>query len=204
MKGYSKPKKVNHPRYKYYVYYTDENNKRTYKAFKTLYEAEIFSEQGNVQTQNAGFQVAGLSEEKRREFLDAEKLLQPYSISVLEAIKEYVNARERLTPYKKSLDDSIKHFEKWNTIKEESTTLLRAYGLYIDDLEAKQKSQRRITDQKSRLSRFINDMGRSQIVGLITPAMCNKWLNNLKVIEQHKAGDIDTNGQALKITTKKI
>ena len=68
MKAYSKPKKVNHPRYKYFVYYTDENNKRTYKAFKTLAEAQNFSDLGNIQTHNAGFQVAGLSEEKRREF----------------------------------------------------------------------------------------------------------------------------------------
>ena len=204
MKGYSEPKKIINNGYEYWeVKYPNPNGKaRLRKSFKTKAEALLFCERGNIQTQNAGLQVAGLSEESKRAYIDAEKLLKPYDISVLDAIREYVDARTRLTPYKKSLDDCLKHFEKWNKVKEESTTLQRAYDLYIDDLRAKQRSTRRIDDQKSRLTRFINDMGGNQIVGLITPAMCNKWLNSLKVIEQHKAGDHETNGQALKVKTK--
>ena len=68
----------------------------------------------------------------------------PFEISVFEALREYVNARERLIPYKKTLPACVARFERWNTIKEESTILFNAYGLYMDDMQAKRKSVRRI------------------------------------------------------------
>ncbi len=108
---------------------------------------------GNIQAANARLAVAGLPEEDRRAYLDAQKLLKPFEISVFEALREYVNARERLIPYKKTLPECVTHFERWNTIKEESTILFKAYGLYMDDMQAKRKSVRRI---EMSLSFFIN------------------------------------------------
>ena len=202
MKSYSKPKKCTHPRYSYYVKYTDAGGKRSTKFFKTLDEAQNFYEQGNIQVANAGFEVAGLPEADRRAYLDAQKLLTPYGISVLEAVKEYVDARQRLEPYKKSLSDCLKHFEKWNEIKEESTTLFKAYGQYLDDITAKNKSERYISSQKNRLNRFVREIGNNFIVGIITPAQCNKWLNSLVKIEQEKVEQGETaNGQARKVIT---
>ena len=205
MKGYSNPTPIKgNSVYKFYVYYPNPNGgKRLKKYFKTKNEAAIFSERGNIQTQSAGITIATLSEAHRRAYIDAMNLLKPYGIGVLDAIREYVEARKEIEPYRKQLPDIVKHFKKWNKVKEESTTLERAYGLYLDDMEAKRKSARRIADQKSRLGRFLYDMGGGRIVGLITPAMCNEWLNSLKVIEQKKVeGGQEANGNARKVKTR--
>lgn len=108
------------------------------------YRSKIIFRRGNIQAANAELAVAGLPEEDRRAYLDAQKLLKPFEISVFEALREYVNARERLIPYKKTLPECVTQFERWNTIKEESTILFNAYGLYMDDMQAKRKSVRRI------------------------------------------------------------
>ena len=180
MKAYSKPKKVNHPRYKYYVYYTDGNNKRTYKAFKTLAEAQNFSDLGNIQTQNAGFQVAGLSEEARREYIDAEKLLQPYSISVIEAVRIFANSMKDLEPYKADIPTAVKLFKKHSEAKKESISLFDAYGYYLDSLRAQGLSIRHIDSQEHRLERFINAMGSDKLVAMLDANKIEKWIFNLK------------------------
>lgn len=203
MKGYSKPKKILLRGTNYYeVSFPDTDGKRKRKRFKNSSEAQNFYEQGNIQIHSAGLEVAGLPEADKRAYLDAQKLLAPYGISVLEAVKEYVNARQRLEPYEKSLSDCLKHFEKWNEIKEESTTLFKAYGQYLDDITAKNKSERYVSSQRNRLDRFVRETGNNAIVGTITPAQCNKWLNGLRKIEQEKVEQGETaNGQAKKVIT---
>lgn len=101
MKAYSEPPKAAHENFNYYVWYTDRDGKRKRKWFATHTEAKLFSEMGTIQAVNAGLAVAGLPEEDRHAYLDAQKLLKAFEISVFDAVKEYVNARERLFPYKK-------------------------------------------------------------------------------------------------------
>lgn len=61
--------------------------------------------------------------------------------------------RGSFIPLQETLPECVSHFERWNTIEEESTILFNAYGLYMDDMQAKRKSVRRI---EMSLSFFIN------------------------------------------------
>ncbi len=185
MKGYSEPKKKKYQNYEYYVLFPKEDGERGRKWFKTLFEAQDFSARGNIAMANAGYKVAGMLEKDKRDYLDAQQLLNPYEISVLDAVKEYVDARKKLAPYKKTLPQCVKHFEKWNTIKGTSKTLYEAYGLYLDNLQATGKSNLCYRNYKNMLLRFVHDMGEKYIVGLITPKHCNDWLNALTRIEGH-------------------
>lgn len=186
MKAYSKPKKFNHPRYKYYVSYPNPDQvvggrKKAY--FNTYLEAEAFSTQGNAQASSAGLTIATLSESARREYLNAVKLLEPYNISLLDAVCIFTEAMKELAPYKTNIPQAIKHFKKWNDIKEQSTTLERAFGLYLDALESEGKSEEHRKTQKYRLNRFVEDFKGSSIIGMIEPKKIEKWLKDLKKME---------------------
>ena len=181
MKGYSKPQRGKHQNYNYYVWYTDGDGKRNRKWFVNLNEAELFSDRGNIQAANAGFEVAGLPEEDRRAYLDAQKLLKPFEISVLDAVREYVNARERLAPYGKNLSQSIKIIEKYCDAVNNSKTLFEAYGEYIDDLTAQGLSIRHIDSQEHRIKRFMEFFGEDTPVMLTDPKKIEKWIFDLRI-----------------------
>lgn len=185
MKGYSKPTPVKeNSAYKFYVYYPNPNGKgRLKKYFKTKTEATFFSEQGNIQTQSAGLTVATLPEAARRAYIDAAKLLDPYNVSVLDAVRIFATAMKELTPYEKDIPAVVKHFKKWNEAKQGSITLGKAYEDYLSDLESQGLSVRHIDSQEHRLERFVNDFGHDYIVLLVEPDKVEKWIKNLKACE---------------------
>lgn len=180
MKSYSKPKKCTHPRYSYYVKYTDAEGKRNTKFFKTLDEAQNFFERGNIQVANAGFEVAGLPEADRKAYIEARNTLKPFNISVLDAIKEYSQAMKELAPYDADITKAVNLFKKHNEIKKHSVSLFQAYGEYLDNLNARGLSIRHIDSQEHRLERFIKDMGDNTLVAMIDTKKVEKWLYNLK------------------------
>lgn len=181
MKSYSKPAKIIVKGLVYWqVRYTDENGKRKRRAFKTKYEAENYAERGNNSVASAGLTVANLSEQARLDYITAAKLLKPYGISVLEAVKEYTDARKELAPYKKGLPDCVKHFKKYNEAVKDSISLFNAYGEYMDAIKAQGLSVRHIDSQEHRLKRFIDDMGAETITATIEAAKIEKWIGGLK------------------------
>lgn len=194
MKGYSKPIKVNYKgfeNYNWLVRYTDSRGKRRRKFFEKEKEAQLFYERGNIQTANAGIAVAGLPEEDKRAYIDAQKLLEPFGISVLDAIREYVEARERLTPYQKKILDSVKLTEKYCEAVQDSKKCFDAYGEYLDSLRAQNLSPRHINSQESRLSRFMRFFGESTPVMLADAKKIEKWilgLNTYAYKEDKRAG----------------
>lgn len=204
MKGYSKPKKAIYRNYNYIVRYTDGNGKRTYKRFEKLIDAELFFEQGNRSIARAGYEVAGLPEEDKRAYLDASKLLKPYEISVLEAVREYVEARQRLTPYKKGLLDSVKLTEKYCEAVKDSMSLFDAYGEYLDALRAQGLSIRHIDSQEHRLKRFIEHFGENTPTALLDAKKIEKWIFDLRIrtFKEDKTAEPRADGTRPKVMQK--
>lgn len=182
MKGYSKPAPAkNNPPYKFYVKYPNPNGgERLKKYFKTKTDANLFYERGNVQTQSAGLSVATLSETHRRAYIDADALLKPYGMSVLDGVRILADAMKTLEPYGASIPNAIKHYKKWNEAKKSSITLLKAYEEYLDDMKAHGLGIRHIDSQEHRLKRFIDDIGSEMLVMLVDPNKVEKWIQNLK------------------------
>lgn len=201
MKGYSKPKKVSYQNYNYVVRYTNGEGKRTRKYFEKLSDAELFSEQGKIQMANSGIAVAGLSEEDKRAYLDAKKILKPFDISVLDAVKEYIEARQKLAPYKKTISQSVKLVEKYCEAVSDSKKCFDVYGEYLDNLRAQGLSIRHIDSQEHRLKRFMAFIGANTPVMLADPKKIEKWIFNLKSCEfvEDKTAPVRANGTRPKI-----
>lgn len=185
MKGYSKPVKITVKGTTYWqVKYPNlEGGTRHRKFFQTRAEAELFAERGNLHMESAGLAVAGLPEKDRSDYIEAAKLLKPYNISVLEAVKEYAVAVAELAPYKKGLPDCIKFFKKQNEIAKDSIPLFDAYGEYLDAMKAQGLSVRHIDSQEHRLKRFIDDMGADTITATIEAPKIEKWIHSLRACE---------------------
>src|SRR6516162_9153324 len=69
---------------------------RTRHFFKTDKEADTFIDQRTVEVLNHGSVGASVPTKLRFQALEAEKLLEPYGITILEAAKHYVVSVERI------------------------------------------------------------------------------------------------------------
>ena len=203
MKGYTKPVKIVIRGVTYWqVKYPNlKGGARLRKSFRTRAEAELFAERGNLHTESAGLAIAGLPEKNRADYIEAAKLLKPYNISVLEAVKEYAVAVAELAPYKKGLPDCVKFFKKQNEIIKDSIPLFDAYGEYMDAMKAQGLSLRHIDSQKHRLKRFVGDMGADTITATIEAAKIEKWIHGLRSCEfiEDKTADARADGTRPKV-----
>lgn len=185
-KPYSCKNPKHQDRYKWLVRYfdPDKNGKgeRKKKYFKTKQDAYEFYDRMDLKLKNLGAEANNLSLDDNRRLLEAKRLLKPFNVDFLDAIKIYAEAVELLKDYDTSLLGAVKHFKKWNEAKKTSITLENAVGKYLDNI-ADRVSQRRLEDQKNRLERFIQYFKPSRIVATITAKEVEKWLDGLKKLE---------------------
>lgn len=176
-------KNAKHKAYKWQVYFFDTDaGERKRKFFKTKQDAYEFYDRMDLKLKNLGAEANNLSLDDNRRLLEAKRLLKPFNVDFLDAIKIYAEAVELLKDYDTSLLGAVKHFKKWNEAKKTSTTLENAVGKYLDNI-ADRVSQRRLEDQKNRLERFIQYFKPSRIVATITAKEVEKWLAGLMKLE---------------------
>jgi integrase len=102
------------PHLKYQCYYpTDEGRKRTF--FKTKKEADAFRLKKIAEYERIGNDAKFLSDNKLRKLIEAEKILDPYDVDIVQAAKFYVKHVEltnRSITFKEAVPEFLEYKEK--------------------------------------------------------------------------------------------
>ena len=131
---------------------------RDRKWFTDPKEAETYAQQKRVELLNQGVESLAISNEQRVTLLRAEKILEPYGKTVVDAAEFYSSHHER-TKNSRLIDDVVTDF----------LAALKADGL----------SARYQKDCRNRLGRFQNSFGQ-RLVADISASEVGAWLRSLK------------------------
>ncbi len=180
------------PEYKYRVFLpcNTPNANRPYKVFKTLQDADEFARTHSPQDISTDILSASLPEQKRKEYVAAENILNEFefNISVAEAVKEYAQFRNELeTSYGMSLAKCIEFFKEYHFAKKRARdiTVKTAIAEYLLILKTEGKSKEHIANVLQHLKRFtlhfpaINENTLCLNMGNILPNEFLEWLYSL-------------------------
>ena len=93
-------KNAKHKAYKWQVYFFDTDaGERKRKFFKTKQDAYEFYDRMDLKLKNLGAEANNLSLDDNRRLLEAKRLLKPFNVDFLDAIKIYAEAVELLKDY---------------------------------------------------------------------------------------------------------
>jgi integrase len=120
-------------------------------------EAESAAELLRIQKINYGLAAMSISERLRSEAIEAQRLLEPHSISLLEAVRSFVSNLEAV---------------------KKSREVTAAVADYIAGAETDGRSTRYIGDLRHRLGRFSKDFAKRPLASVTTTDLEN-WLRSL-------------------------
>ncbi len=132
---------------------------RMRRTFRELAEAKTFAELKAIERANRGVAGVSMDEKLRSDALEAQKILAPYQVSVLEAAREYVKRKELIT--------------KSRTVQNAVTELLAAK-------QADHLRPRYLKDLRVRLTRF-SESFKDRKLADITTGEIDSWLRSLRV-----------------------
>jgi len=159
-------KSYKHPRYTRRVFFEDSTGKRKYKAFATLREAKAFKIKLQSENNALGDHLGTLSAQEVR------------AISLWREMLSNAPKDTPPPPLDKTLHQIIKEIKQ----TQQSSQLITAIETLIHQKEYhEQKSYRYLSDLKSRLLRFANDMGHDRLLSSFTSTEIEKWLFNLNL-----------------------
>jgi integrase len=130
---------------------------RLRRTFTDRKAAETFAELKRVERENFGSSGIALDQTLRGEALEAQRILIPFGVSVLDAAKDYVRRMELVT---------------------KSETVSNAVNALLAAKEADNLRPRYLRDLRERLNRFVLDFGLRKL-GDIQPAEIDRWLREL-------------------------
>ena len=136
------------------VIYRGAEGERKKKHFKDRGEARLFYDQKKVELVNFGTAAATLDEKARAEYLECKELLEPYRISLRDAVKALLPQLEA---------------------ENASTNVETALKDFLEAKKADKMSARYLKDLKSRLGIFSKKFG-SRNMASITTADIDDWL----------------------------
>ena len=155
LKKYRNPRR---PELKWRVYYSEADGRRVDQKFKTKTEADQFLNVKTDKTDRLGIEdVDLLNKETERMAVQAVRDLQPYGKTIQDAVQFFV-AHLKATERSAKVKDLAKEF----------LLAMKRAG----------KSERYLTDLKSRLGRFVKDHG-SVYASEVQPRMIDQWLAGL-------------------------
>jgi integrase len=129
------------------------------KTFADRNEANQYAELLRIQRTNHGSQAMTISARLRSEAIEADALLRPFGISVLEAAKEIAGRQAALSASRNTAD---------------------AIRDYIQSAINDGRAKRYIEDLQSRLGRFAQRFGNTPLAGITTSDIDN-WLHGLGI-----------------------
>jgi integrase len=131
--------------------------KRLRRTFASCQEAETFSKLKKVERANRGTLGVTLSERLRGEAIEADQLLAPYEVSILDVVREYISRREQLL---------------------KSETVSNAFKSYMSAKADDGLRARTIEDIRYRVGHFNSDFGERRIAD-IAASEIDGWLRGL-------------------------
>jgi integrase len=132
---------------------------RLRRTFALREEAETFSRLKKIERTNRGTAGISLPEHLRGEAIEADRLLEPYNVSILEVVRQYVQRREQ---------------------NAKSETVGNAVKAFLASRAGDNLRQRYLTDLRIRLNKFSKAFG-EQKVAAIEPAEIDHWLREMCV-----------------------
>ena len=129
------------------------------KTFADQAEANQYAELLRIQLANHGSQAMTISARLRSEAIEADALLRPFGLGVLEAAKEIAAHRAALIT---------------------SRNTAEAVTDYVRSAINDQRSKRYVEDLRCRLGRFVRDFGNTSLASITTSSIDN-WLRGLEV-----------------------
>ena len=139
-----------------------------------------------------------LSDDDKRELIEAKRQLSPLGISFGDVINEYVRFSEELSLYGVTLKKAVEDFKKWNKAKERSITLSKAVDKYYDSLFEKDLTDLYRKKIKADLERFEEHFGSDKIVSLIDAKGIEKWILSIKKRVYSDSDDISINDRPMR------
>jgi integrase len=131
--------------------------KRLRRTFADRSEALTFAQLKIIERNNHGAAGISMPERLRGEALEAARLLEPYHVSVLDAVREYVRRHELIT---------------------KSETVTKAVQSFLAAKADDNLRRRYLEDLRSRLSRFAQSFGERKLAD-ISSAEIDQWLREL-------------------------
>jgi Phage integrase family len=130
---------------------------RPRRTFSTAEEARTFASLKRVERANHGTLGVSMDEKLRGDALEAQRILDPFGVTVLDAALEYVRRRELVT---------------------KSETVSNALSSLLDAKRADNLRPRYLKDLRVRLTRFALDFGTRKLAD-ISPVEIDRWLREL-------------------------
>jgi integrase len=135
----------------------DGKRHRLRRTFASREEAETFSRLKKVERTNRGAAGISLPERLRGEAIEADRLLAPFGVSILDLARQYVQRMEQSA---------------------KSETVGNALGLFLAARKGDNLRPRYLEDLRDRLRRF-NDSFADRKLSDINPAEIDQWLREL-------------------------
>ncbi len=143
------------PAYKFAVFYPTVEGRRR-KLFRTLKDARTFRGEQEVDLANLGGAAVVLTEEVKRQAIDAVERLEPIGASIADAVDYYLLRKGQA----------------------HTVTISEAGAKHVDQLRHDGASERHLKDVEQRLNRFQRDVGDIP-VGAVDQTLAQEWLNGL-------------------------
>jgi integrase len=137
----------------------DGRRKRLRRTFASKEEAETFSRLKKVERTNRGTLGISLPERLRGEALEADRLLAPFGVSILDLARQYVQRMEQ---------------------SERSETVGNALQMFLLAKKGDNLRPRYLEDLRDRLRRFADSFGERKLSD-IAPVEIDNWLRGLGV-----------------------
>jgi integrase len=137
----------------------DGKRYRLRKTFASHEEAAAFSDIKKIERKNRGTASISMPERLRGEAIEADRLLEPYNVSLLEVVRQYVERRE---------------------LSHKSETVKNAVASFLSAKEDDRARKRYLQDLRSRLGRFSRDFAERKVADL-TAGELDSWLRDLSL-----------------------
>ncbi|MCX6968430.1 MAG: tyrosine-type recombinase/integrase [Verrucomicrobia bacterium] len=153
------------PGYKWAVWFTDEDGKRTRRLFKTKSAANAFSDDMEVKAGNLGHaKAAALTTALQDEAVKCQRLLAPFG---------------------KTLTDATEHFIRHLKATEKSAPIAELVERFLDVQRAAKKSPHYLHELKNRLGMFAEDHGATYASEMDTGTI-DQWISARPVGDRTK------------------
>ena len=192
MKGMTKPLPYKHKRYSWRIIYPTKDGRRTFKAFDSKDDADAYYHANAPASISIGIEAATLEDADRIDYLNARKNLEGIDVSVSVAAKDFAEAIKALNPYGISLKDAVDFYAEMHRQMKMSKSLQDAIDTYKDFLRDNGKSERYKESAQNYLNRFKSKLKAATIVSTITTRDIEVWLNSLTIFQQAKGGKVNT------------
>lgn len=195
-----KPYKDIRGKYKWVVYFYDvQKDVRAKKLFVDKLSADAFYEEKSFVENRLGVEANNISIADRRDLLEAKRLLEPFDLPFIDAIRHYVNLSNEAISLKTTLRQIVDEYKKTENAKKSSVSLRRAVEAYANSKQGNGLTKIYSYKIANLLERFCETFGDNTIVSSISCEQIETWINSMKKRVYADSPDEMLNGGAMKV-----